>query len=576
MGSMRRRSGYRGACLVALIAGLHALCAAANASEIEPNGLSVPQLPSDVEVSAAASAVPPSEVHLDQLIISRGEMLESRLDAHLAPVGFAPLCDLTAQMVLRGGTCAVDLGWYNVLPGQTMPPAADQIFSLVPAPDPLTMPLQDYTPGVGVQNPVATIAKLRKDARYAGGLIGFAMMGNDKSSTPVCTQTHFTDTALNPLCTTAECLNKPWIASLMYQSTSMEDAYYFLFEEKPVTPTDFGNDGDFNDQVFLVTGVTCDGGGLPCDTGMLGVCKRGTTRCGKMGVVSCVQDVPVSPDVCDGLDNDCDGIVDPDAAACANPVQICDRGRCVDECDDVHNPCAAGLVCNLGVCKQPSCAGVVCPAGKLCVSGACQDGCVANGIPVSCPHGQTCRAGRCVDPCAGIACEGGQVCEDGACLPPCSCRPCPAGKACGPEDRCVDLGCDRTTCPDGMRCIAGMCRGPCYLTLCPERDFCSADQCIPAPAPNSAGGASGMSGAGTGGVGGRTGKDASADASAAEGDGPSAASAYSTCSCDVGGPPAGTLALVWGILTLASLVARRRRAELAARARFHLDATERQ
>jgi len=37
-----------------------------------------------------------------------------------------------------------------------------------------------------------------------------------------------------------------------------------VFEELPTTPTDFGNDGDFNDQVFLVTGVTCDGGEPAC------------------------------------------------------------------------------------------------------------------------------------------------------------------------------------------------------------------------------------------------------------------------------------------------------------------------
>ena len=524
----------------------------AAATELEPDGLSVPQPPLMDELNAAASAVPPSEVRLDRLIIFEGEMLESRLDAHLAPAGFSPLCDLTAQLVLRGGTCAVDLGWYNVLPGQTMPPSDDQVFSLVPAPDPLTMPRADYTPGVGVQNPIATIAKIRKDARYLGGLIGFAMMGNDKNAPPVCTQTHFTDPALGPPCTTALCMNKPWITSLMYQSTAMSNAFYVLFEEKPTTPNAFGNDGDFNDQVFLVKGVTCDGGGQPCDTGKLGECKRGTTQCGKMGALSCVQDVMPGPDICDGLDNDCDGIVDPDAAACANPAQICDRGRCVDECDDARNPCTPGFVCDLGVCKQPGCVGVVCGPGKLCVSGACQDGCTAYGMAVSCPHGQTCRAGRCVDPCEGVTCDSGQVCEDGACKPPCSCRACPTGKACGPADRCVDHGCENTACGDGMSCVAGMCRPPCYSTLCPERDYCSADQCIPLPPQTGGGGDAGLPDGGIGGLGGRKGQDGAIDGPGTdtETDDAGAAKAYSTCTCEVGGPPPVALTLLSGVLTL--------------------------
>jgi hypothetical protein len=532
-----------------------ALSGPAHATEIEPNGLSVPQLPSPAELSAAAAAVPSSEVHLDRLIISRGEMLESQLDAHVAPVGFAPLCDLTAQMVLRGGTCAVDLGWYNVIAGQTMAPTAAQIFSLVPAPDPLTMPRPDDTPGVGVQNPITTIATIRKDPRYLGGLIGFVMMGNDKNSTPVCTQAHFSDSALNPLCTATGCMNKPWIASLMYQSTAMADAYYFLFEERPMSATDFGNDGDFNDQVFLVTGVTCDGGHLPCDTGKLGVCKDGTSQCGKLGVLSCLQNVQPTADVCDGLDNDCDGVVDQDSAACANPAQICDRGQCVDECDDVANPCRAGFVCELGVCKLPTCAGVVCRAGLRCVEGACQDGCTNGGISVSCPNGGTCRAGRCVDPCAGVTCAAGQICENGACLAPCSCRPCPAGKACGAEGRCVDKGCENTSCPDPMICLTGICRDPCYLTLCPDTEFCSMGQCIPAPVTAN-GGASGGPDAGIGGLGGRPGMDASPDAPAPA-DGSNASSAYSTCACEVGAPsPRG---LAWAVGVAIALVLQRRR-----------------
>jgi len=508
----------------------------AEASEVEPDGRTVPQLPSQTELSAAGAVM--SEVHLDRLIISRSEMLESQLDAHLAPAGFFPLCNITAQMVLRGGTCAVDLGWYNVLPMQALPPPPEQIYSLVPAPDPATMPRANYTPGVGVQNPIATLASIRKDSRYAGGLIGFAMMGNDKNTPPVCTQTHFSTPAYNAACTTPACMNQPWIPALMYQSTAMKDAYYLLFEELPTTPTDFGNDGDFNDQVFLVTGVTCEGGEQPCDTGKPGVCKAGTTQCGKMGVVSCVANAVPGADVCDGLDNDCDGVVDPDPTACANPAQLCDRGQCVDRCDDATHPCRAGLTCVGGLCKTSSCAGVACAPGQRCVQGACQDGCSLEGIAVACPGRQVCRAGRCVDPCAGVTCPAGQVCDEGQCLPPCSCRACAAGQACGLDGTCVDDGCQNTICGAGMFCIRGICHDPCYATLCPDTEYCSMGQCIPAPLTTPTGGAPGLPSFGTGGVGGAAGQPAPDAGAGTDADAATSSGAVKACACGVAEPPA--------------------------------------
>jgi Cys-rich repeat protein len=56
------------------------------------------------------------------------------------------------------------------------------------------------------------------------------------------------------------------------------------------------------------------------------------------------------PEVCNGIDDDCDGIVDDGA------------------------PCAAGQSCIAGACQlwPPECrADADCPAGKKCVAGAC-------------------------------------------------------------------------------------------------------------------------------------------------------------------------------------------------------------
>ena len=62
------------------------------------------------------------------------------------------------------------------------------------------------------------------------------------------------------------------------------------------------------------------GGGLSCPTGKQGVCSTGTTACAA-GAVQCNQNTPPSTEICDGLDNNCDGLVDinPTIAADTNP-----------------------------------------------------------------------------------------------------------------------------------------------------------------------------------------------------------------------------------------------------------------
>lgn len=50
-------------------------------------------------------------------------------------------------------------------------------------------------------------------------------------------------------------------------------------------------------------------GGGSCDTSLQGVCAAGTEQC-QDGSLSCVQDTDSSDELCDDLDNDCDGFVD--------------------------------------------------------------------------------------------------------------------------------------------------------------------------------------------------------------------------------------------------------------------------
>jgi MYXO-CTERM domain-containing protein len=495
------------------------------ASVTEPNGTAVPQ----------ASADP---VQLNTLFTSLGEPVDWKADAASTPNAFSPLCGFTAKFLAHGADCPLDFAWYNET-GQ--PPLASDLHVVIPA----NSPVGTMFTGTDIKN----------DPKYLGGLVGFAIVGN---SSQFCTQTHYSNPKWNQACTSCN-PQAPWVTTLIYPSKTAS-AFYLAFEDGPTSPFAFNNDGDFNDDVYLVSGVTCVGGGEPCMTNLPGICASGITQCTAAGTV-CQQLSQPAAEKCDGLDDDCNGQTDEGDICPAG--YLCDKGSCVESCQGGEFKCPIDKVCSVdGHCVDPGCQSVTCDAGKVCVGGLCKGPC--DGIV--CPYDQVCRVGACVDPCAGLSCDPAQVCDAGVCVAKCDCQPCAASKQCdATSGLCIDPTCVGVTCGAGSHCAAGACVNDCANVVCPADQACKGGDCLPIP-PNPTSTSGGSDSTGSFSVGGgsptatTTGSTGGAGGSAggAGGEGGSGTGSKSSCGCRVAGDP-DTDALGWMGIAIAAFAASRRR-----------------
>ncbi len=225
--------------------------------------------------------------------------------------------------------------------------------------------------------------------------------------------------------------------------------------------------------------VICPGAGDACDTGMLGVCATGRTSCVGDGL-ECRPEVMASEEICDGLDNDCDGTVDEEDPAICGDFEECRDGTCVGVC--FEGSCPDGYVCNDDrLCVEEACVGVTCGENERCEGGTC----IAPCDGVTCPVGLTCVVGQCVDLCEGATCEECSVCVEGACVQECALAGCDAGEACDPTGRCIDADCLGVNCAEGEFCQGGSCIDACTDAVCPEGQICDTGACVePPPMPD--------------------------------------------------------------------------------------------
>ena len=224
-----------------------------------------------------------------------------------------------------------------------------------------------------------------------------------------------------------------------------------------------------------------------------GVCERGMIRC-VGGELMCVGGIPARDEICNGLDDDCDGEAD-ELAPCPETT-LCIAGSCRRQCDpELEFPCPVGFLCQrldadgLSYCTPTACA--ECAPTERCVDDACVDPCEG----IVCEGAGECRSGRCVDcrslgcgpgelcvsracredACEDAACASDQVCDDGVCERACGPSDCDTGMRCAADGTCEPDPCADTTCDVDEVCVMGSCReDPCRGVSCDAGQVCAA------------------------------------------------------------------------------------------------------
>tara|TARA_B100000900_G_scaffold58491_1_gene44002 strand:- start:265 stop:1653 length:1389 start_codon:yes stop_codon:yes gene_type:complete len=193
---------------------------------------------------------------------------------------------------------------------------------------------------------------------------------------------------------------------------------------------------------------------------------------------------PNATEVCDGIDNNCDGNID-DSNENLSPCEECSNGEIVptngNACDD-GDACTTGDSCNNGNCAGTP---VVCSDGNPCTTDSCDpdNGCTfinaSNGYACddgdACTTGDSCNNGNCAG--TPVVCSDNNPCTTDSCDPDNGCtfifnnNMCDDGSACTTDDACYNgkcMGGIAINCDDGDSCTLDSCDNSIGCTNTPQ------------------------------------------------------------------------------------------------------------